>query len=149
MNYEDCQTSSRSSKLPTPRIQSPASWREVPGRSASRRAAREEFLAEIQHSADTDAGADTDKQADDVTFGHKMAPSVEPYWDIDPYDFADEDLASLLRGDGKKKVDLMASMHMLKLKRLAANLGKTAWNDISPSTASLSFFFNLKVFIKE
>jgi len=52
-------------------------------------------------------------------------------WDIDPYDFADEDLASLLRGDGKKKVDLVASMHMLKLKRLTTNLGKTAWNDIS------------------
>ena len=60
-----------------------------------------------------------------------MAPSAELDWDIDPYDFADEDLASLLRGDGKKKVDLVASMHMLKLKRLAANLGKTAWNDIS------------------
>jgi len=25
------------------------------------------------------------------------------------------DLASLLRGDGKKKIDLVASMHMLKL----------------------------------
>ena len=95
-------------------------------------AAREELLAEIQRSADTDAGADADEQADDVTFDHKMAPSAVPDWDIDdPYDFADEDLASLLRGDGKKKVDLVASMHMLKLKRLAANLGKTAWNDIS------------------
>ena len=33
--------------------------------------------------------------------------------------------------DGKKKVDLVASMHMLKLNCLADNLGKTTWNDIS------------------
>jgi len=37
-------------------------------------AAREELLAEIQRSADTDAGEDPaeDEQADNVTFGHKM-----------------------------------------------------------------------------
>ena len=37
-------------------------------------AAREELIAEIQRSAETDAGEDPaeDEQADDVTFGHKM-----------------------------------------------------------------------------
>jgi len=96
-------------------------------------AAREELLAEIQRSAETDVGADPaeDQQADDVTFGHKMAYSAEPDWNVTSDDFADEDLASLLRGDGKKKVDLVASVHMLKLQRLTAKLAKNTWNDIS------------------
>ena len=43
-------------------------------------AAREEPLAEIQRSAETDAGEDPaeDEQADDVTFGHKMMYQAEP-----------------------------------------------------------------------
>jgi len=43
-------------------------------------AAREELLAEIQRSAETDVGADPaeDQQADDVTFGHTMAYPAEP-----------------------------------------------------------------------
>ena len=31
----------------------------------------------------------------------------------------------------EKKIDLVASMHMLKLQCLTAKLGKTAWNDLS------------------
>ena len=50
-----------------------------------------------------------------MTFGHKMMYPAEPDWNVTSDDFADEDLASLLRGDGKKKIDLVASMHMLKL----------------------------------
>jgi len=66
-----------------------------------------------------------------VTFGHKMMHPAEPGWNVTSKAFADEDLASLLRGDGKSKVDLGASMHMLKLQLLTAKLGKTAWNGIS------------------
>jgi len=135
-------------------------------------AAREELLAEIQRSAETDAGqvpAD-DKQADDVTFGHKMMYPAEPDWNVTSDDFADEDLASLLCGDGKKKIDLVASMHML-IRCLTAKLGKTSWNDLSsmhvPDKAALGvlqsqimaqelrtfnskfFFFNLREFINE
>jgi len=107
-------------------------------------AAREDLLAEIRRSAETDVGAEPaeNQQADDVTFGHKMMHPAEPDWDVTFEDFADEDLASLLRGDGKSKVDLGASMHMLKLQRLNAKLGKTTWNDISsmhvPDKAALS-----------
>ena len=106
-------------------------------------AAREELIAEIQRSTETDAGEDPadDEQADDVTFGHKMMYPAAPDWNVTSDDFADEDLASLLRGDGKKKIDLLASMHMLKLQCLTAKLGKTAWNDLSsmhvPDTAAL------------
>ena len=104
---------------------------------------REELIAEIQRSAETDAGEHPgeDEQADDVTFNHKMMYPAEPDWNVTSDDFADEDLASLLRGDGKKKIDLVASMHMLKLQCLTAKLGKTAWNDLSsmhvPDTAAL------------
>jgi len=96
-------------------------------------AAREELLAEIQGSAETDAGQDPaeDEQADDVTYGHKMMYPAEPDWNVTSDDFADEDLASLLRGDGKKKLDLVASMHMLKLQCLTTKLGTTSWNDLS------------------
>jgi len=96
-------------------------------------AAREELLAEIQRSAETDVGAEPpeNQQADDMTFGHKMMHPAEPDWNVTSEDFADEDLASLLRGDRKSKVDLGSSMHMLKLQLLTAKLGKTAWNDIS------------------
>ena len=66
-----------------------------------------------------------------MTFGHKMMYPVEPAWNVTSNDFADKDLASLLRGDGKKKIDLVASMHMLNLQCLTAKLGKTAWNDLS------------------
>jgi len=66
-----------------------------------------------------------------VTFGHKMMHPAEPDWNVTSEDFADEDLASLLRGDGKSEVDLGVSMHMLKLQLLTVKLGKTAWNDIS------------------
>jgi len=91
-------------------------------------AAREELLAEIQRSAENDAGQDPakDEQADDVTFGHKMTYPAEPDWNVTSDDFADEDLASLLRGDGNKKDDLVASMHMLKHQCLTAKLGKTS-----------------------
>jgi len=80
-------------------------------------AAREELLAEIKRSAETDEGENPaeDEQVDNVTFGHKMMYPAEPGWNVTSDDFADEDLASLLRGDGKKKIDLVASMHMLKL----------------------------------
>jgi len=90
---------------------------------------REELLAEIRRSAETDVGAEPaeNQQADDVTFSHKMMHPAEPDWNVTSEDFAD--LASLLRGDGKSKVDLGASMHMLKLQLL--KLGKTTWNDIS------------------
>ena len=95
--------------------------------------ARKELLAEIQRSAETDAGEDPteDEQTDNVTFGHKMMYPAEPDWNVTSDDFADEDLASLLQGDGKKKIDLVASMHMLKLQCLTTKLGKTAWNDLS------------------
>ena len=68
-----------------------------------------------------------------MTFGHKMAfpAELESHWNITSIDFANEDLASLLDGDGSNKVDLVASMHMPKLQRLTAKLGKTVWNDIS------------------
>jgi len=61
-------------------------------------AAREELLAEIQRSAETDAGQDPaeDKQADSVTFGYKMMYPAEPDWNVTSDDFADEDLSSLL-----------------------------------------------------
>jgi len=92
-------------------------------------AAREELLAESQRSAETDASQDPaeDEQADDVTFGHKIMYPAEPDWNVTSDDFADEDLASLLHGDGKKKID----MHMLKLQCLTTKLGKTSWNDLS------------------
>jgi len=95
--------------------------------------AREELLAKIQKSAETDAGQDPaeDEQADDVTFGHKMMYPAEPDWNFTSDNFADEDLASLLRRDGKKKIDLVASMHMLKLQCLTDKLGKTSWNALS------------------
>ena len=59
-------------------------------------AAREELLAEIQRSAETDAGEDPakDEQADNVTFGHKMMYPAETDWNVNSDDFADEDLAS-------------------------------------------------------
>ena len=66
-----------------------------------------------------------------MTFGHKMMYPAAPDWNVTSDDFADEDLASLLRGDGKKKIDLVVSMHMLKLQCLTAKLCKTAWNDLS------------------
>jgi len=96
-------------------------------------AAREELLAEIQRSAETDVGAEPaeNQQVDDVTFGHNMMHPAEPDWSVTSEDFTDEDMASLLRGDGKSKLYLGASMHMLKLQHLTAKLGKTAWNDIS------------------
>jgi len=130
MDYEDRQTSSRSAKLQTSRFQSPTPAQAVPRRSAgcTRRTPRRD-----PRSAETDAGEDPaeDEQANNVTFGHKMMYPAEPDWNITSDDFADEDLASLLRGDGKKKIDLVASMHMLKLQCLTAKLGKTAWNDLS------------------
>ena len=55
----------------------------------------------------------------------------EPDWNITPDDFADEDLASLIHGDGKTKVELLAAMHMLKLQRLTSKLGKTVRNEVS------------------
>jgi len=96
-------------------------------------AVREKLLAEIPRSAETDTGEDPaeDEQADNVTFGHKVMYPAEPDWNVTSDDFADEDLASLLRGDGKRKIDLVASMHMLKLQCLTAKLGKTAWNELS------------------
>jgi len=96
-------------------------------------ATREELLAEIQRSAETDVSAEPaeNQQADDVNFGHKTIHQAEPDWNVTSEDFADEDLASLLRGDGKSNVHLGAFMHMLKLQLLTAKLGKTAWNDIS------------------
>ena len=62
-------------------------------------AACEELLAEIQRSAETDAGEDPakDEQANNVTFGHKMMYPSEPDWNVTSDDFADEDHASLLR----------------------------------------------------
>ena len=95
--------------------------------------ARDELLAEIQGSAETDVGVEPaeNQQADDVNFGHKTIHQAEPDWNVTSEDFADEDLASLLRGDGKSNVHLGAFMHMLKLQLLTAKLGKTAWNDIS------------------
>ena len=44
-----------------------------------------------------------------------MMYQAAPDWNVTSNDFADGDLAYLLRGDGKKKIDLVASMHMLKL----------------------------------
>jgi len=55
-----------------------------------------------------------------------MMYPAEPDWNVTSDDFADEDLASLLRGDGKKNIDLVASMHMLKLQCLTAKLNKTS-----------------------
>jgi len=66
-----------------------------------------------------------------VTFGHKMMYPAEPDWHVTSDDFADEDLASLLRGDDKKRIDFLASIHMLKLQCLTAKLGTTAWNNKS------------------
>ena len=66
-----------------------------------------------------------------MTFGHKMMYPTEPDLNVTSNDFVDEDLASLVRGDGKKKIDLVASMHMLKVQCLTAKLGKTSWNDLS------------------
>jgi len=111
-------------------------------------ATREELLTEIQRSAETDAGEDPaeDDQADDVTFGHKMMYSAEPDWNVTSDEFADEDLTSLLRGDGKKKIDLVVSIHMLKLQCLTVKLGKTAWNDLSsmhvPDKATLCVLYS-------
>jgi len=64
-------------------------------------AAREELLAEIQRSAETDTGEDTaeDEQADNMTFGHKMMYPAEPDWNVTSNVFADKNLASLLPGD--------------------------------------------------
>jgi len=141
MNHEDRQTSSRSAKLQASRSRAPPLREKFLDKA---QAAREELLAEIQRSAETDAGEDPakDEQADDVTFGHKMMYLAEPDWNVISDDFADEDLPSLLRGDGKKRIDLVASMHMLKLQCLTAKLGKTAWNDDSsmhvPDKAALS-----------
>jgi len=96
-------------------------------------AAREELLTEIQRSAETDAGEDPakDQQAYNVTFGHKIMYLEESNWNVTSDNFADEDLASLLRGDGKKKIDFVASMHMLKLQCLPDKLGKISWNNLS------------------
>jgi len=79
--------------------------------------ARDELLAEIQGSAETDVGVEPaeNQQADDVIFGHKMMYLVEPNCNVTTEEFADEDLAALLRADEKSKGDLVASMHMLKL----------------------------------
>ena len=44
-----------------------------------------------------------------MTFGHKMMYPAEPDWIITSDDFADEDLASLLRGDGKQKIDVQGT----------------------------------------
>ena len=132
MDYEVRQTSSRSAKLQTSVSRAPPLREQFLDEA---QAAREELLAEIQRSAESDAGEDPaeDKQADDVTFGHKMMYPSEPDWNVTSDEFADEDLASLLRGDGKKKIDLVASMHMLKLQCLTAKLGPStiAWNDKS------------------
>ena len=56
-------------------------------------AAREELIAEIQRSTETDAGEDPadDEQADDVTFGHKMMYPAEPDWNVTWDDFARQD----------------------------------------------------------
>ena len=58
-------------------------------------AAREELLAEIHGSVETDAGAEPaeGQQADEVTFGHKMAFPAEYDRTLPPT----KDLASLLR----------------------------------------------------
>lgn len=52
-----------------------------------------------------------------MTLGQKKMIPAEPDWNITPDDFADKDLASLIHGDGKTKVELLAAMHtgMLKL----------------------------------
>jgi len=96
-------------------------------------AAREEILAKIQRFAETDAGEDPAEngQANNVTFSHEMMYPAESDWNVTSDDFADEDLASLLRRDGKKKIDLVTSMHMLKVQCLTDKLGKTTWNDLS------------------
>jgi len=107
--------------------------------------AREELLAEIQRSAETDAGEDpvVNEQADDVTFVHKMYPA-EPEWNVTSDDFSDEDLASLIRGDTKKTIDLVASIQVLKIQCLTTKLGKTVWNDESvmyvPDKATLGVY---------
>ena len=66
-----------------------------------------------------------------VAKGHKMMYPAEPDWHVTSDDFADEDLASLLRRDGKKRIDLVASMNTLKIQCLTTKLGKTAWNNES------------------
>jgi len=100
-----------------------------------------------------------------------MMYPAEPDCNVTSDDFADEDLAYLPHGDGKKKIDLVASMHMLKFQCLTAKLGKTSWNNLSsmhvPDKATLGvlhsqimaqelrtlkskfFFLNIRVFIKE
>ena len=75
-----------------------------------------------------------------MTFGNKTMYPAEPDWNVTSDDFADEDLASLLRGDRKEKIDLVASMHMLKLQCLTAKLGKTAWNDLCARQGSSRCF---------
>ena len=59
-------------------------------------AAREELLAEVQQSAESDVGAEPaeNQQADDVTFGHKMMYPAAPDWNVTSDDFADKDLAT-------------------------------------------------------
>jgi len=130
MDYDDHQTSSRKAKLQTSCFQSPTSARAVIDEA---QAAREELLTESQRSAETDVGEDPaeDEQADDVTFDHKMMYLAEPDWNVTSDDFADKDRACLICGEEKKKIDLVASMHMLKLQCLTAKVGKTAWNDES------------------
>ena len=73
-------------------------------------AAREELLAEIQRSAETDAGQDPaeDKQADSVTFGYKMMYPAEPDWNVTSDDFADEDLSATRRS---KEKDRLGGLH--------------------------------------
>jgi len=60
-----------------------------------------------------------------------MMYPAEPDWYVTSDDFPDEDLACLLRGDGKKRIDLVSSMNMLKFHCLTAKLGQTVWNDES------------------
>ena len=114
MDYEDRQTSSRRINFRRPVSGAPPLDEQFLDKA---NAAREELLAEIQRSAETDIGAEPaeNQQADNVTFDHKMMHPAEPDWNVNFEDFADEDLTSLLRGDGKSKVDLGPSMHMLRL----------------------------------
>ena len=68
--------------------------------------AREELIAEIQRSTETDAGEDPDddEQADDVTFGHKMMYPAAPDWNVTSDDFADEDLSATRRWQEKVRL---------------------------------------------
>jgi len=70
----------------------------------------EELLAEIQGSAETDAGEDPaeDEQADNVTFGHKMMYPAEPNWNVISNDFVDKDLSSTRRW---KEKDRLGGIH--------------------------------------